>query len=87
MRKRHDIDYLCNPQSVAVIGASETRGKWGHELLMGIINGGYKGKIYPINPKAAEIAGLKAYPSILDIEGPVELAIMRVVSEIIDIQQ
>lgn len=77
-RRRHDIDYLCNPKSVAVIGASETRGKWGHELLMGIINGKYKGKIYPINPKAAEIAGLKAYPSVLDIEGPVDLAIIGI---------
>ena len=69
MRKRHGIDYLCNPQSVAVIGASETRGKWGNELFMGIINGGYNGKIYPINPRGAEITGLKAYWNPVDFAG------------------
>jgi len=78
MNGRHDIDYLLNPESVAVVGASAKPGKWGHELLKGIIEGGYKGKVYPVNPRGGEIRGLKAYPSILDVEEPIDLAIIGI---------
>ncbi|MGC9332946.1 MAG: acetate--CoA ligase alpha subunit [Anaerolineae bacterium] len=69
-----------NPQAVAIIGASRTPGKVGHAVLRNIIGHGYKGAIYPINPKADEILGLKCYPSVLHVSGPIELAIILIPS-------
>ena len=61
------LDMFFNPGSVAVIGASENPKKLGHRILLNVVNGGYKGAIYPINPTAKEILGLKCYPSVSDI--------------------
>ncbi len=69
---------LFEPSSVAVIGASREPGKLGYEILKNIIDAGFKGKLYPINPKADEILGLKCHPSIKDIPGEVELAVIIV---------
>jgi acyl-CoA synthetase (NDP forming) len=69
-----NLDAVFNPRSVAVIGASETFGKWGQFILTNIIAGGYQGKIFPVNPKKKEIFGLAAFGSILDIPEPVDLA-------------
>jgi acetyl coenzyme A synthetase (ADP forming)-like protein len=66
------------PESVAIIGASKKPLKVGHELLKNIIDGNFPGKIYPINPAADEILGLKCYPSILDVKEPVDLAVVVV---------
>jgi hypothetical protein len=54
---------------VAVIGASAEDGKIGNSVMKNLINGGYKGEIYPIHPKAAEILGYKAYKSVKDVPG------------------
>lgn len=67
-----------NPQSIAVIGASRTPGKVGYDILKNILQYGYQGAVYPINPEAPEILGVKAYPSILDIPGEVGLAVVVV---------
>jgi acetyltransferase len=67
-----------NPQSIAVIGASRTPGKVGYDILKNILQYGYQGVVYPINPEATEILGVKAYPSILDIPGEVGLAVVVV---------
>ncbi|MCX5719754.1 MAG: acetate--CoA ligase family protein [Nitrospirae bacterium] len=67
-----------NPQSIAVIGASRTSGKVGYDILKNILQYGYQGAVYPINPEAPEILGVKAYPSILDIPGEVGLAVVVV---------
>jgi acetyltransferase len=56
------LESFFEPKSVAVIGASREQGKLGHEILNNIIKAGFAGKIYPINPKADEILGLKCYP-------------------------
>ncbi|MGC8786975.1 MAG: acetate--CoA ligase alpha subunit [Anaerolineae bacterium] len=64
------------PQSVAVIGAAREPGKLGYGVLSNILKYGYTGKVYPINPKAEEILGLKCYPSVLDVPEPVELAVI-----------
>ncbi len=66
-----DLDYIFHPSSIAAVGVS------GHSdttemFLNPLIQFGYKGKIYPVNPKTGEVSGLKAYPSILDIPGPVD---------------
>jgi len=68
-------DFFC-PQSVAVIGASRDPEKLGYAVLSNLKEGGYPGRLYPVNPKADEILGLKAYPSILDIPDPVALAVI-----------
>lgn len=73
-----DLDKLFNPDSVAVIGASHTKGKVGHDVLMNLIRFGYKGKIYAINPKPEEIMGLTPYPSVLRIDGKIDLAVFAI---------
>ncbi len=71
------IDGLFNSRSIAVVGVP--RGlKTGSVFLTALLEQGYSGKIYPVNPQADEIAGLKAYPSVADIPGPVDLAIVLV---------
>jgi acetyltransferase len=69
-----------NPQAVAVIGASRTPGKLGYGVLRNVVQHGYKGAVYPINPKASEILGLKCYPSVLTVPGPIDLAIFLIPS-------
>jgi len=77
------LDYICKPKSIAIVGASASEGKWGHVILKGIIEGGYQGKIYPINPKAGEILGLQAYASVLDVEGPIDLAVIGIRADLV----
>jgi len=55
---------LLRPKGVAVVGASETPGKIGHTVVKNLIEGGYEGRIYPINPSSDEILGLKVYKSV-----------------------
>jgi acyl-CoA synthetase (NDP forming) len=52
---------LFRPRNIAVIGASREPGKVGYAVLKNIIDSGFQGKIYPVNPKAEEILGIKAY--------------------------
>ncbi|MBI4830731.1 MAG: CoA-binding protein [Candidatus Lindowbacteria bacterium] len=67
---------LFEPKSIAFIGASRNPTKWGFLVLMNLVLGGYKGSIYPINPKEKEILGLKAYPSISAVPGTTDLAVI-----------
>ncbi len=67
------LDMFFAPKSVAVIGASENPQKLGYQVLANLVQSGFKGKIYPINPKASEILGITCYPSVLDVPGPVDL--------------
>jgi acetyltransferase len=69
---------LFHPQSVAFIGASNKPGKWGSIILTNLINGGFKGPIYPVNPGEAEIKGLKSYPNIAEIPDTPDLAVVAV---------
>jgi len=77
------LDPLFKPSSIAVIGASRTPGKVGHEVLRNIVNSGFKGRIYPINPNASEILGLECYPSVLDVDGNIDLCVVAVPAEIV----
>jgi acetyl coenzyme A synthetase (ADP forming)-like protein len=72
------LEMFTNPRGVAIVGASPSPGKLGHAVLQNVIQYGYKGRIYPINPKANEILGLPAYPSVKDVPGPVDLAVILV---------
>ena len=73
-----DLNKMFKPDSVAVIGASNTPGKVGYIIIDNIISGGYKGKVYPINPKGGEIQGLKAYENIKDVPEKVDLVVMSI---------
>jgi len=75
------LDKFFHPQSIAVIGASRTPGKVGYDILKNIIQYGYKGTIYPINPNATDIMGLTSYPSILDVPLSIDLAIVVIPSK------
>jgi len=73
-----DCHTFFDPQSVAVVGASRHKGKVGHEILAGLIRGGYEGKIFPVNPNAAELAGLPCYPDLKSIGQVPDLAVVAV---------
>jgi acetyl coenzyme A synthetase (ADP forming)-like protein len=72
------MNRMMRPNAVAVIGASDQDGKIGNSVMKNLINGGYAGEIYPINPKADEILGKKAYKSIGDVPGEVDVAVFAV---------
>jgi len=72
------LDAIFRPKSVAIIGASRTPGKVGRVMTRNMLESGYKGKIYPINPNADEILGLSCYPSVLDVPGSIDLAVVAI---------
>ena len=82
-RPNHDdivrqMNKIMKPKSVAVIGASAESGKIGNSVMKNLINGGYKGEIYPIHPKADEIMGKKVYKSVKDVPGEVDIAVFAI---------
>ncbi len=83
IKKDKDISFFFNPKSIAVIGASETSGKVGNTVLNNIIKSGYKGKIYPINPRSKEIMGIKTYNSVLDVNDAIDIAIFVIPSKFV----
>ena len=72
------LESFFDPKSVAVVGASTSPGKLGYAVLENLVDGGYVnvGKVYPINPKADEILGQKAYPSVQDVPDDIDLAVI-----------
>ena len=74
--KANPLDSIFSPQSVAVIGASSSPGKVGHDIFVNILRAGYRGTLYPVNPKAQSIACVKAYPAITEIPDSVDLAMI-----------
>ncbi len=82
-RPAHDdivrsMNRIMKPDAVAVIGASAEAGKIGNSVMKNLINGGYAGKIYPIHPKAEEIEGIKAYPSVTQVPGTIDVAVFAI---------
>ena len=69
---------LLRPKNIAIIGASTKPGKIGHTVVKNLIESGYKGGVYPINPTADEILGLKVYKSVLDVPGDVDAAVVTI---------
>ena len=72
------MNRIMKPDAVAVIGASPEDGKIGNSVMKNLINGGYQGAIYPIHPKVPEVLGRKAYKSVKDIEGPIDVAVFAI---------
>jgi acyl-CoA synthetase (NDP forming) len=77
------LEPIFKPKSVAVIGASTAPGKLGHDILANLKNGGFPGTLYPINPKADEILGLKVYKTITDTPISPELAVVVIPAKIV----
>jgi acetyl coenzyme A synthetase (ADP forming)-like protein len=71
------------PRYVAVVGASREQTAIGHRILESVRGGSYTGSIIPVNPQAGEIAGLRTFPSLLAVPGPVDLAIIAVPSHLV----
>jgi acetyl coenzyme A synthetase (ADP forming)-like protein len=69
---------VLTPTSVAVIGASRNPATVGHQALRNLLAGGFVGTVYPVNPGAEQVASVKAYPTVLDIPGAVDLAVVAV---------
>jgi len=69
------------PSSIAFIGASAVPGKWGHMLPTNTLSRNYKGQVYLVNPKGGRIIGRKVYPSITDIPGDIDLAVVTIPAE------
>jgi acyl-CoA synthetase (NDP forming) len=79
MNKNRNIQSLepfFDPASVAVIGASRTPGKGGYNIVENLLRLGFRGKIYPVNPQAEQILGLKVFQELKDIPSPPELALI-----------
>jgi acetyl coenzyme A synthetase (ADP forming)-like protein len=74
---------IMQPKSLAVIGASSETGKIGNSVMKNLINGGYKGQIYPIHPKDAEILGYKAYKSVKDVPGEIDTAVFAIPAKLV----
>ncbi|MHB9098982.1 MAG: acetate--CoA ligase family protein [Syntrophales bacterium] len=72
----NNLDAIFSPESVAIIGASTTPGKVGHDIFANILHGGFQGTLYPVNPKAKSILSVKTFPSIKAIADSVDLAII-----------
>ena len=86
-QQRHRFDHdeilaamnrIMRPAAVAVIGASAEVGKIGNSVMKNIIDGGYRGRIYPIHPKATEIMGHQCYRSVNDVPGPIDVAVFAI---------
>jgi acyl-CoA synthetase (NDP forming) len=69
---------IMRPNAVAVIGASAEDGKIGNSVMKNLINGGYQGEIYPIHPSATEILGRRAYKSVKDVAGVIDVAVFAI---------
>ena len=74
--RRHPLDFIFAPRNVAVIGASETEGSVGRTLLWNLISNPFGGTVYPVNPRRSSVLGIHAYPSVLEVPGQIDLAVI-----------
>ncbi|HVN70960.1 MAG TPA: CoA-binding protein [Desulfomonilia bacterium] len=70
------LDAIFSPQSIAVVGASSTPGKVGHDIFANILKGGYRGTLYPVNPGAYSISSVRSFMTISDIPDTIDLVII-----------
>jgi acyl-CoA synthetase (NDP forming) len=77
------LDNFFTPKSVAIIGASRNPSKIGHVIMKNMIDAGFKGKIFPVNPEAKEILGYRSYKSVSSFEDPVDLAIISIPANLV----
>ena len=77
------LDPLFQPESVAVIGASRNPGTIGYQIVDNLVRHGFQGVVYPVNPNARSIHSFPAFPSISQVPGPVDMAIVVVPKEFV----
>ncbi|MHC4222946.1 MAG: acetate--CoA ligase family protein [Planctomycetota bacterium] len=82
-RKKGGLDRLFRPRSVAVIGASRREGSIGREVLRNLVDGGFAGKVFPVNPKTDVVHSIKCYKSVTAIPDPVDLAVIVVPKDLV----
>jgi acetyl-CoA synthetase (ADP-forming) len=73
---RENLSELLCPRSVAVVGASRNSSKLGYHVMKSLTEGGFRGGVFPINPKESELFGMEAYPSMLDVPQDIDLAVV-----------
>ena len=78
------VHNLLHPRSIAVIGASANPTKIGHAVLRHLLAGNFAGPVYPVNAERRSVRGVRAYPSVLDIPDPVDLAVVAVPAARVD---
>jgi acetyltransferase len=78
-----NLDKIFKPKSIAVIGASEKADSAGYRILRNLVSSGYKGVVYPVNPKYGSIQGVHAYQTVNDLPKVVDLAIVTIPSEVV----
>jgi acyl-CoA synthetase (NDP forming) len=81
------LDPIFCPRSVAIVGASNNPDRWGYETAYNVLNWSqFRGEVYPINPKDEVVHGLKAYKSVMEVPGPIDLAVIVVnASQVVDV--
>ena len=72
------VSSLLNPRSIAVVGVSRRERAIGHQVMRHILDAGFAGEVYPVNPEGGTLLGTQAYPSVSDLPGPVDLAVVAV---------
>jgi predicted CoA-binding protein len=77
---------LLEPRSLAVVGASDRPGSFGDQLVAQLLAGGYRGEVHLVNPRHREVAGLPCHPSLADLPGPVDLAVLAVPNAALEAQ-
>ena len=82
------VHNVLHPRSIAVIGASTDPSKIGHAVLLHLLRGNFAGPVYPVNPEARSVRGVRAYPAVTDIPDDVDLAVIAVpaagITEVLD---
>ena len=72
------LESLLNPKSIAIVGASRTKGRVGHEIVANLIEAGFEGPILPVNPSATEVLGRPCFPSVVKAGAMVDLSVIAV---------
>src|SRR3989304_9416533 len=71
-----NLDTIFHPKPLAVIGANNVAGTVPNDILVNILRDNYRGAVYPVSPREKSIAGIKAYPYVIDIEDPIDMGIL-----------
>ncbi|MBW2304479.1 MAG: CoA-binding protein [Deltaproteobacteria bacterium] len=75
-KKTGNLEILFNPESVAVVGASNNPSKLGYHVMKSLTEGGFSGNIVPVNPGSSNVLGMRSYPSLARFPGPIDLAVV-----------
>ena len=78
------LDAIFKPRSIAVLGVSNAMHRFGGRRFRSLIEGGFDGSLYPIHPTTREVLGHKTYPSLRDVPGPVDLAVIMLRADLVD---